>query len=37
MWSFPDPQGQYGFENNQKNHQDNNNGIYLPSAQAYGQ
>jgi len=37
MWSLPDHQEQYGFENNQKNHQENNNEIHLPGAQAYGQ
>ena len=34
MWLFLDPQEQYEFVNNQKNHQENSNEIYLPSAQA---
>jgi len=37
MWYFLDPQEQYEFVNNQKNHQENSNETYLPSARAFDQ
>ena len=37
MWFSLGPQVQYGFESNQKNHQESNSGTYLPSTQASDQ
>jgi len=37
MRFFLDPQEQYEFGSNQKNHQESNNEIYLPDAKASDQ